>query len=306
MNYAVLGANSFTGRAFCYHLLRATGRAPLPLTRPEFDLNDSGVIEAALLQAKPDVVVNFAALNMVGESWRYAQDYYRTNVLGLARLADFLAGQRWLKKFVQVSTPEVYGATLEQLSEGAPFRPSTPYAVSRAAGDLHLAALFREHGFPVCFTRSVNVYGPRQQPYRLIPKTVLKVLRGEPLLLHGGGESKRSFLHVEDMARAIQAVAEHGVPGKAYHCAGNELTRIDAVVQAVCNELQVGYDDVVQHAPERPGKDPAYWLDDARMRQGLAWAPKIHFAQGLADTVAWFKANAARYAGKPLEYEHRA
>lgn len=306
MKYAVIGANSFTGRAFCYHLLRETGRAPLPLTRPEFDLNDSGTIEAELHKHQPDVVVNFAALNMVGESWRHAQDYYQANVVGVSRVADFLAQQRWLKKFVQVSTPEVYGATLEHLTEDAPFRPSTPYAVSRAAADLHLAALFREHGLPVCFTRSVNVYGPRQQPYRLIPKTVLKVLRGERLQLHGGGNSKRSFLHVDDMARAIQVVAEHGVPGRAYHCAGEALARINAVVQAICNELGVGYDDAVEDVPDRPGKDPAYWLDDSRIRAGLGWAPRIAFAQGLADTVAWFKDNAGRYEGKALEYEHRA
>jgi dTDP-glucose 4,6-dehydratase len=303
VRYAVIGANSFTGRAFVDHL---NCNDVTMLMRPAHDLNDGQFVAGFLLGVKPDIIVNFAALNMVGESWQHAQDYYRTNVLGVTRLADWLVGKPWLKKFVQVSTPEVYGATHQLLDESAPFRPSTPYAVSRAAADLHLAALHREHGFPVCFTRSVNVYGPRQQPYRLIPKTVLKVLRGERLMLHGGGASMRSFLHVEDMAEAIRLVAEKGAPGATYHCAGSELIEIRDVVASILAQCGAKWSECVEATPERPGKDPAYLLDDSKIRRELGWAPKVPFDTGLFATVGWFQENAALYAGKPLEYEHRA
>jgi dTDP-glucose 4,6-dehydratase len=308
VSYAVIGHSSFSGGAFFAHLLRTHPRmALLGLSRPHFDLNkyEAFDLKDVLKQNKPEIIVNFAALNMVGESWKHAQDYYRTNVLGVTRLADWLAGQKWLKKFVQVSTPEVYGATLTQLDETAPFSPSTPYAVSRAAADMHLQALHREYGFPVCFTRSVNVYGPRQQPYRLIPKTVLKILRGEKLQLHGGGRSERSFLHVDDMAEAIRLVAENGKPGATYHAAGSQLIEIRQVVQNVANELGASLSDVIEETPERPGKDPAYWLNDSKIRNELGWSPQIpFFGDGLTKTIQWFRTNAYRY--ESLEYEHRA
>ena len=304
MLIAVLGANSFSGASFVAHAARA-GHEVMPLQRPHHDLNTrlEAIVEA-VRENQPDVFVNFAALNMVAESWAHFQDYYQTNVIGIARLADCLRNLG-LKRFVQVSTPEVYGNTAGEerpLAEGAPFAPSTPYAVSRAAADMHLRALHRLHGFPVCFTRSVNVYGPGQQPYRLIPKTVLSILRGEKLPLDGGGRSCRAFIHARDMAAAILAVAERGRPGEDYHIATGYEIAIREVVKRVCELMGARFQDAVHEVSERPGKDRAYRLDDRKIRNELGWQESVPFQAGLTETVAWFRARADH---RSLAYEHR-
>ena len=301
---AVLGANSFSGAAFVAHAA-AEGHEVMTLRRPFHDLNTGlDAIVGAAMDFQPDCFVNFAALNMVGESWEHFADYYRTNVIGVACLADGLRRIGCLRRFVQVSTPEVYGSTDGYLSEGAPFNPSTPYAVSRAAADMHLRAQHAAHGFPVCFTRTVNVYGPGQQPYRIIPKTVLKVLRGEKLKLHGGGASTRSFIHIRDVARAILLVAVAGEAGADYHVATPGTIAIRDLVGKVCGILGVRVDEVAELDAERTGKDMAYLLADARIR-ALGWQEATDLDDGLAQTVAWFKERASHYEGDSLEYRHR-
>lgn len=303
LKIAVLGANSFSGSAFAAHCA-CSGHEVMPLQRPWHDLNTRlDAILDALAEQRPDYFVNFAALNMVGESWQHYADYYRTNVIGVARLADGLRKIGCLKKFVQVSTPEVYGSTDGFYREGAAFNPSTPYAVSRAAADMHLRAAFRAQGFPVCFTRTVNVYGPAQQPYRIIPKTVLSVMRGEVLKLHGGGATSRAFIHIDDVAAAILLVALRGEPGEDYHVSAPRQIAIRDLVAKVCTLMGASFEQVTRIDAERSGKDNAYLLDDAKVRAKLGWEDRIGFDAGLAGTVAWFKEHAGAY--KSLEYVHR-
>jgi dTDP-glucose 4,6-dehydratase len=304
LRIAVLGANSFSGAAFVRYAVEG-GCTVSPLVRPRYDVNSSLLnILDEVDRFKPNVFVNFAALNVVAPSWLHYEDYYRTNVIGMARLVDNLRHRDFLDRYVQVSTPEVYGDVEGELSPGQRFNPSTPYAVSRAACDMHLAALQATFGFPVCFTRTVNVYGPMQQPYRIIPKTVLKIMRGERLQLEGGGTSTRSFIHVRDMAAGIYKVARLGKPGATYHFAADEEIRIRSLVSQVCYRMGVTFDSAVEMVNDRPGKDRRYFLDWKLAREELDWLPKIRFEAGLDQTVAWFKEHAGNYRGRPLEYQH--
>lgn len=305
MKIAVLGGNSFSGMSFV-SVARKAGHDVLPMARPMFDLVRSfPTIMAALERFKPNVVVNYAALNMVADSWAHAGDYYLTNVGGVCHLADYLATRTWLERFVQVSTPEVYGNTAYDAGPHRTYLPSTPYAVSRAAADMHMHALHAARGFRVCFTRASNVYGPGQQPYRIIPKTVLKIMRGEKLRLEGGGLSGRSFLHVRDMAEGTLGVATEGQPGEIYHFATHEMTRIRDLVETICMIMGEDFGSCVEESIERPGKDRLYQLDCRWTLEQLGWYPKIPLGTGLAETVAWFKAHAADYENRTLEYEHR-
>lgn len=304
--FMVLGASSFSGTAFIRYLL-SRGDKVRGLSRPDYDVNTRVThIMAEVRKFEPDYVVNFAALNMVAESWDYWSDYYHTNLQGLGRLHRALAEWGGLARYVQVSTPEVYGATLESLREDAPFRPSTPYAVSRAACDMDLLCLHRQMRFPVCFTRTVNVYGPGQQTYRIIPKTVLSIARGGRLTLHGGGVSERDFIHIDDFARAAYMVATKGASGETYHIATGKMVSIRRLVEMVCALMGVKFDEHVDVGEERPGKDPAYWLSDAKIRSRLGWHPTVELQEGLAETVNYFATHAERLREKPLEYEHRA
>jgi dTDP-glucose 4,6-dehydratase len=307
MRIAVIGASSFSGAAFVRHA-QAKEATLLRLSRPEYNLKNRRIM-SALEEAQPEYIVNFAALNMVGESWAHAADYYETNVVAMSRLLDWLATRPWLKKFVQVSTPEVYGPVAEtRIAEGAPFAPSTPYAVSRAAADLHALALFRAKGLPVCITRTVNVYGPAQQPYRIVPKTILSVLFGRKLKLHGGGHSVRSFIHIDDVAEAILRVALDGRAGETYHVATSKAseTSIRALVTFICTMMGKTLEEVADDDAERIGKDMAYRLDDTKIRKELHWGDCIDLHDGLYRTIDWFMEHAPSYRNRNLEYAHRA
>lgn len=304
--WAIIGASSFSGKSFCRHLY-SIGESFSPFSRASgFDLNgDLQYIVSVLRKEEPEYIVNFAALNMVAPSWDHFADYYQTNLIGVANLARAVADLPSLKRWVQVSTPEVYGDQHVSLTERSPYRPSTPYAVSRAALDLDLLALHRSFGFPVSFTRSVNVYGPGQQPYRLIPKTVLKILRGERLELHGGGRSTRSFIHIDDVSRSILSVAECGRAGEVYHTSTDTQTSIRDVVRMIAEQMGARFEDLVVDVEERPGKDMAYQLNSLKIRAELGWREFIPFAEGLRQTVEWFRANADAYGEDSLEYIHR-
>jgi dTDP-glucose 4,6-dehydratase len=300
MKILVIGGSSFSGKHFM-EIARNAGHSVVDLSRPVFDLN-IGLTAAAAVCVRVsgcENVVNFAALNMVGESWKHAPDYYRTNVVGVSTLVSQLSG---LRKFVQVSTPEVYGTTQTFLKEDAAFNPSTPYANSRAAADAHLSLMHRETGFPVCFTRTVNVYGPGQQLYRIIPKTALSALIGRKLPLHGGGRSTRSFIHIKDAMNGVMRVLEDGRNGETYHISTSVQTSIRDLVKMVCDRCDKRFEEVIEEVEERPGKDMAYQLDDSKIRTELGWADKISLKSGLDETVDWIKHNLSFLRTRSMEY----
>src|SRR5690349_8950351 len=207
----VIGSNSFSGASFVDYVL-STGASVVGASRsPEparsflpykwhrhaaeagrfrferLDLNhDLERIVATIKDFKPDYVVNFAAQSMVAESWLHPEHWYQTNVVANVRLFEGLRPLKFIQKYVHISTPEVYGSCSGNVTEAARFNPSTPYAASRAACDLHLLTFSKQYKFPVVFTRAANVYGPGQQLYRIIPRAILFIKSGRKLQLHGG------------------------------------------------------------------------------------------------------------------------
>jgi len=298
--WAVVGASSFYGKWFCKVLAehgQLVGRFSL---RPPVDQ-----VIASLREARPDYVVNFAALNMVAESWEHWGDYYAVNIMKVGALARGLVGMKGLRRFVQVSTPEVYGAkTMPVLPEDG-YAPSTPYAVSRAAADMDLACLWRQHGLPVVFTRAANIYGPEQQPYRIIPRVALACALGTKVTLDGGGKSMRSFLHAWDAAEGIYRAALGGRSGQVYHFATNEMTPIRDLVDVAARFAGKSLAEVAVDGPERPGKDPAYMIEWQSSADELGWEPKIPLLGGVRDTVRWYLERAYQYRGQDLGYHHR-
>ncbi len=326
----VLGSNSFSGASFVEYALACgatvfgASRSPEPAVeflpyrwrtdrvaeeRFEFrqlDLNhDPDRILQAVEAFRPDYVVNFAAQSMVAESWLYPEHWYQTNVVANVRLHDGLRRFDFLRKYVHVSTPEVYGSCSGDVAEDAPINPSTPYAASRAACDLHLMTFFRNYQFPVVLTRAANVFGPGQQLYRIIPRTILFILTGRKLQLHGGGRSVRSFIHIRDVADGTLRVAREGTPGEVYHLATRVTHSIREVVETVCRKLGARFEEVVDVVGDRPGKDAAYLLDSAKARRALGWSDTISFEQGLDETMAWVKHNLSALRNQPTDYVHK-
>lgn len=322
----VVGSNSFSGASFVSYLLQhgqlVTGisrsaepcAAFLPYKWHEhenfnfhaLDLNkDLPAIVDLLNFEKPDYVVNFAAQSMVGESWQSPGDWFMTNAVATVKFHDELRKLDFLKRYVHISTPEVYGSCSGFVKENFPLNPSTPYAVSRAAADMSLKTFRATYNFPVVSTRAANVYGPGQQLYRIIPRTILFILLGRKLQLHGGGASTRSFIHIHDVSEATWKIMLEGTEGDIYHISTNEVISIRDLVQMICHKLNVDFNDYVEVVGERMGKDSAYHLDSSRLREELKWVDKISLEQGVEECIGWVRDNLEVLREQPLDYVHK-
>jgi dTDP-glucose 4,6-dehydratase len=323
----VIGSNSFSGASFVEFALER-GADVIGISRSAepsaaflpyrwrdhagsfrffpYDLNSHlDEIMGVLDRETPPYVVNFAAQSMVGESWKYPEHWFQTNVVAAVKLHDRLRGRDYLKKYVHVTTPEVYGSTDGFIRENAPFKPSTPYAVSRAAADMSLRTFFEAYKFPVVFTRAANVYGPGQQLYRIIPRTIFSFKTGRKLALHGGGHSRRSFVHMRDVSDATWRVMIDGVAGETYHISTNEIVSVRELVERVCAKLGVDFAKNVEIVGERLGKDAAYMLDSSKIRRELGWSDRIGLSQGIDDCTAWIDRDLAELQRQPLDYMHK-
>jgi dTDP-glucose 4,6-dehydratase len=249
--------------------------------------------------------VNFVAQGMVAESWLQPEHWYQTNIVANVLLHDRLRRFDFLKKYVHVSTPEVYGSCRGNVTEDAPFNPSTPYAASRAGCELHLRTFIRNYRFPAVFTRSANVFGPGQQLYRIIPRTILYILLGRKLPLHGGGHSVRSFIHIRDVANGTLRVAREGEIGEAYHFSTTRNISIRKVVEMICDMMGAKFDDVAEVVDDRPGKDEAYLLDSSKARSLLRWKDEVELEAGIRETIAWVRDNIDTLKQQPLDYIHK-
>jgi dTDP-glucose 4,6-dehydratase len=244
-----------------------------------------------------DAVLNFAAETHVDRSIVDSAEFLRTNVQGVQSLmqACLTAG---VPTVVQVSTDEVYGSIeTGSWSEDTPLAPNSPYAAAKAGGDLIALAYARTHGLPVRITRCGNNYGPYQFPEKMIPLFLTHLMNGRSVPLFGDGRNVRDWIHVADHCRGIQTVAERGAPGEVYHVGGTaELTNLE-LTQHLLDAVGAGWDSV-ERVPDRKGHDRRYSLSDAKLR-ALGYAPRVPFADGLAATVAWYRAN--RHWWEPLQ-----
>lgn len=322
----VIGSNSFSGSHFVAHALDAgmevvgisrsaeINEAFLPYKwRPHthfkfyaYDLNHNlDMIMAAIRSFRPDYVVNFSAQGMVAQSWERPGDWLMTNTVAMINFHDALRKCDFLKKFVHASTPEVYGNTSGVIRENAPYNPSTPYAISKAACDMSLQAFQKAYDFPVVLTRAANVCGPGQQLYRIIPKTILCILTGEKLRLEGGGTSVRSFIHIRDVCEATLLAARRAKPGEIFHLSTDRRVSIRELVEMICRKMAVSFDTCVEVAEARRGQDAAYLLDSTNAQTELGWKPRISLEEIVSETVDWLKSNLDNLKNEPRNYVHK-
>lgn len=323
----VIGSNSFSGANFVDHLLNkgydviGCSRSAEPhvaflpykwAQRPgtfsfrQLDLNhDLDDIMALVRERKAPYVINFAAQSMVAESWQNPADWFMTNAVSTVKLHDALRQCDFLKRYVHISTPEVYGNCTGFVNESFPFNPSTPYAVSRAAGDMSLRTFHATYGFPVVTTRAANVYGPGQQLYRIIPRTILFILTGRKLQLHGGGVSRRSFIHMDDVSAATLKIMLDGRNGETYHISTERVISVRELIELICRKLDVDFAQHVDVVGERLGKDAAYQLDSTKLRSELGWHDTIPLEQGLDQCIDWVKSNLDALREQPCDYIHK-
>jgi dTDP-glucose 4,6-dehydratase len=251
------------------------------------DICDKDVVKKVMPGC--DQVVNFAAESHVDRSITSPEDFVRTDVLGVFTMLEE-ARRTDVKKFVQISTDEVYGSTISgSFKEGDTLDPSSPYSASKAGGELLARSYFKTYGMNVMVTRSSNNYGPFQFPEKLIPVLILKALRNEKLPIYGKGTNVRDWLHVEDNCRAIDLVLEKGRPGDIVNVgSGNEVPNIE-VAKLVLKHMKKP-ESLISYVRDRPGHDFRYSLEWDAIKK-LGWTPKIKFEDGLKKTVDWYLAN---------------
>jgi len=258
------------------------------LTFVQGDICDADLVDQ--LMPGHDAVVHFAAESHVDRSISSAAPFVTSNVLGTHVLLE-TARRRGLRRFVHVSTDEVYGS-IERGSwtEESPLAPNSPYSASKAGSDLLALAFHRTHGLDVVVTRCSNNYGPYQFPEKVIPLFVTNLMLGERVPLYGDGGNVRDWLHVSDHCRGIQLALEAGRPGEVYHIGGGtELTNKELTSRLL---EACGADwSMVEYVTDRKGHDRRYSLDCGKAATELGYRAQVAFDEGLAATVEWYHAN---------------
>ncbi len=260
------------------------------------DIADAECVDS-IMKGGIDVVVNFAAETHVDRSIKGALDFIHTDMEGVYILLE--ASKKYeIKKFIQISTDEVYGSIAEgAASETYPLMPANPYSASKAGGDRLAYSFYKTYGLPVIVTRASNNYGPYQYPEKLIPLFITNGLEGKKLPMYGDGLYRRNWIHAEDHCDGVWFLIQNGKVGETYNIGGEkELPNIE-LTEIILREL--GLDkSVIEYVKDRPGHDRRYALDSAKLKS-LGWECKIPFEKGIKDTLNWFKQNEAWW--KPLK-----
>jgi dTDP-glucose 4,6-dehydratase len=308
MKYALLGGGNPYALALARHLLphnEVIGIGRSALKGEAFTLGaerlgyqyhvysigpDTDFIMDLLKSEKPQVIVNFAAQGEGQASFdvKHWKHFYRTNVQALVELAERLHGSPWLERFIQVGTSELYGSVESAATEASPLRPSSPYAVSKMAFDLHLLSVSKVCGFPALIVRPSNCVCEGQQLHRVIPKALISGMTGSRIPLHGGGRARKSYLHADDLAAAIELLVERGTAGEVYNVGPDEPTAIRRVLELCAQTLGLDPEELFKDADERTGQDGCYWLDSTKIK-GLGWKQTIPLMGAVSRVHGWLQ-----------------
>jgi len=326
--FLVIGSNAFSGQDFVDLLLEDPENEVLGVSRsPEnpdlmlrykdrsdlsnfrfrqYDLNQGIETFFEFLDDEaPEFIVNFAAQSEVGPSWQYPDHWFQTNCVALARLVKHLSVQEYLQKFLHVSSPEVYGSCEGNVVEEAQMFPSTPYAASKAAADMLLKTFSDQTHFPLLTVRATNVYGARQQLFKIIMRACIYIRLGRRIQLHGGGEAAKSFIHVRDISKGELAILEHGRVGEIYHLSPDKSIKVRQVVSMIADCMGTTLEAVSEDIEDRLGQDAVYKIDSRKARMELDWKPETNLDQGIKEVVRWVELNWNRIEHLPHDYAHK-
>ena len=255
---------------------------------------------------KIDYIVDFLGQGMVSQSWDKPEDWIETNILNKIKIIDFIVKNKIkIKKYIRISTPEVYGSKENKLNENSNYNPSTPYALTHSAIDMFLKIYFKQYKFPYVIGRFSNFYGEHQQLYRIIPKTILCILKKEKLNLQGNGSSKRNFIYKDDFCSGIYCLIKKGKINNIYHFSGNELTTIKNIVKMICRINKYNFNKLVKYTKERRSLDKIYILNTNKAKRELDWDASFSLETGLKETIDYIKKNYNKINKEKAVYLHK-
>lgn len=255
------------------------------------DIGDRALMEGLLSKRQFFAVINFAAESHVDRSIDTPENFIHTNIVGTSVLLDS-ARKHGVRRFVQISTDEVYGSLgpTGSFTETSPLQPSSPYSASKASADLLALACFHTYGQEVVVTRCSNNYGPYQFPEKLIPLMIVNAMSDKPLPVYGDGLNVRDWIHVEDHCSAIMAALMEGSPGSVYNVGGDgEMRNID-VVKKILDHLGKPH-TLINYVKDRLGHDRRYAIDSTKAQTELKWKPLHRPEEGIAATIDWYVSN---------------
>ena len=275
------------------------------LTKPNFKFYKIDIVKEydklfnLIKTIEPDTVIHVAGLSEVALSHEKPVEYFEVNTVATVRLCNYLRKCDFLKQYVYISTPEVFGSCGSPLHVDESYNPSSPYAASKAAAEMYIETLT---GFPYTITRSTNIYGRGQQLYKIIPRTIICIKAGKKLKLHGGGKVRRSFIHISDVSSTIKRIVDKRVLG-IIHMDDNEYRPIVDIVKMICNKMNAKFEDVVEITDDRSSQDSMYSLDATSLAD--VWSQTINIDLGLNDTISWVLDNWEEIQKQPLDYIHK-
>ena len=255
------------------------------------DICNQAEVEAVITQRNIDVIANFAAESHVDRSIESSYEFLQTNVMGTQNLLD-LAKKHGIKRYLQVSTDEVYGSIPEgSWEEDEPLKPNSPYSASKAGADLLVQAYGKTFGMNVGITRCCNNYGLRQFPEKIIPLFVSNLIDGKRVPIYGDGNQIREWIHVDDHCRGIFTVLENGKPDEVYNLAGTDEFRNIDLARKIIAYFKKSEEEAFEFVADRKGHDIRYSLTGNKARQELGFEARIDFETGLRETIEWYVAN---------------
>ncbi|WP_456325407.1 dTDP-glucose 4,6-dehydratase [Desulfonauticus submarinus] len=253
------------------------------------DIVDKELVLTILKKYEIEIIINFAAESHVDRSINNPYPFVQTNVLGIQNLLE-CAKQVQIKKFIHISTDEVYGSLGKngKFTEDTHLLPNSPYSASKASADLLCRSYFKTYNLPVIITRCSNNYGPYQFPEKLIPLAFLKAIHNQPIPIYGKGTNIRDWIFVKDHCKGIDLALQKGVPGEIYNLGGNAEKQNIEVVKAILDFLGKPY-SLIKFVQDRPGHDFRYAMDFSYAQKTLGFKPSVNFEQGLEKTLKWYQ-----------------
>ena len=320
MNFLVTGALGFIGSNFVNYYAGKYSEVKIivldkcdycasvkNITNPTIkiiigDILDQDLVKKILYEEQIDTIIHFAAESHVDNSFGNSIAFTMNNVLGTHNLLEttrlYHAETSNIKKFIHVSTDEVYGEVVnDQIrTEQSVLDPTNPYAATKAAAEFIAKSYFYSYKLPIIITRANNVYGPNQYPEKVIPRFICQLLEGKPVTIHGNGSTRRNFIHVEDVCTAYETIIDRGEIGQIYNISAavdNEFSVKEIALMLI--ELVGADENAMTYVPDRNFNDCRYYTSSQKLER-LGWKPtKVDFVEKLVELIDWYKINKDRY-----------
>ena len=269
-------------------------------------LNHPSHLVKLIKKIKPQIIIDFASICMVNESWKNSEIYFKINVISKTKMLEFLSNKNFLEKYIYISTPEVFGSSKKFIGEGCNlFNPQTPYATSKLSFELLLKNYQKFFKLPLIISRFSNFYGPGQPLHRLIPKLLGCIEINKKFPLQGNGKSKRNFIYSYDFCRGIDKIIKKGRIGQTYHFSGKSFHSVISVIKMVCDLKSYNLKKLVKIIKGRVGQGLIYKLGSEKSRNDLGWKPVYTLKKGLQEIITYHNKYINKVSNKYLIYQDK-